>query len=139
MCYIKFIYREEIDSMKKIIIGSLLLANFICINDVNKSFYYEKLNHDSKKETLLVTFDETISKNQRLNDVKLKNRGFNDFNLISSGKRNVYSLRVGETEKAIEILSELNNVIAVEKDIMHFTYQQGNLFDNYYSSKYLTG
>ena len=32
-----------------------------------------------------------------------------------------------------------DDVIDVEKDIMHFTYQQGNLFDNYYSSKYLTG
>lgn len=32
-----------------------------------------------------------------------------------------------------------DDVIDTEKDIMHFKYQQGNLFDNYYSSKYMTG
>lgn len=32
-----------------------------------------------------------------------------------------------------------DDVIDTEKDIMHFTYQQGNLFDTYYSSKYMTG
>lgn len=32
-----------------------------------------------------------------------------------------------------------DDVIDTEKDIMHFKYEQGNLFDNYYSSKYMTG
>ena len=32
-----------------------------------------------------------------------------------------------------------DDVIDTEKDVMHFTYLKGNLFDTYYSSKYLTG
>ena len=32
-----------------------------------------------------------------------------------------------------------DDVIDTEIDVMHFKYQQANLFDDYYSSKYMTG
>ena len=57
---------------------------------------------------------------------------------ISLGLITAMNLFKVETEYTIKFVF-FDDVIDTEKDIMHFKYQQSSLFDNFNSSKYMTG
>ena len=97
-------------------INLILLTCLLCFNTKNIKFYSERNNTKEELHSLIVTFDENASKSKKITDIKLKNKGFNNFNLISSGNKNIYLVRVKDYEKAYNILNDIKNVFSVEKD-----------------------
>lgn len=98
---------------------NFILSTFLLLLNIYKNdCYFETNNINEELQSIIVTFDESVSKNKTITDIKLKNKGFNNFNLISSGKKNVYLVRVKKYEKAYSILKNIKQVFCVEKDFV---------------------
>ena len=77
---------------------------------------YVSRNDSEVKEKILVTFNAEISNdNDKLENI-LKSRGFLDYKLISTGKKDVYYIQINDYESSKKVLDQMEIIEYYEKD-----------------------